>query len=420
MSASGKDSFTPGKDRVLYIQAVYGNEEIEAVVESLKSNWLGPGAYTDRFEQEIARQFGKTYGLFVNSGSSANLVAVEIANLPKGSEVITQACTFPTTLSPIVITGLKPVFVDSVVGTYNIDADKVEQAVSPKTKALFISHALGNINDMERLSRICKAHNLLFIEDSCDIVGGTFAGKPTGLWSDIVTTSFYAPHHMTTAGGGGMVMTSDEDLIEEAKIFRDWGRALPENEDRNIQQRFDFKVGGIDYDGKFTFMKIGYNFKPIDLQAAFGLVQLKKLPTFNATRVRNFERLYEFFEHHQEHFILPESHPKAQVYWLAFPLTIRKGSPIIRKDLLTYLEEKKIQTRLVFSGNILYHEPYRKIAHRIHGDLNNADMIMRQSFLIGCHHGMRDEMVDYVCQTFETYIKKFAPRTKNHQPIQAF
>lgn len=409
-----KHSFIPGKDRIFYAQSVYGQEEIDAVVEALHGNWLGPGELTEKFEKEIAKIFGKKYGLFVNSGSSANLLATEIANLPKDSEVITQACAFPTSVSPIIFKGLIPVFVDSKAGTYNIDAGKVEKAITPKTKAILVAHTMGNINDMERLTKICKKYKLLFIEDSCDIIGGKFDGKPTGIYSDITTTSFYAPHHLTAAGGGGMVMTNDGDLAKEAKVFRDWGRALPENDDENIEERFSFKVGDTDYDGKFTYLKMGYNFKPVEIQAAFGLVQLKKLSIFNRTRSGNFQKLYNFFKNWQDYFILPETHPKAEVYWLAFPLTIRQDSPIERRDLLTYLEASKIQTRLGFSGNILHHDGFKNILHRIHSNLENANTIMKRSFVIGCHHGMTDAMVDYVCEVFENYLKKYINKRKNH------
>lgn len=402
-----KKAFRLGVDRILYAQAVYDQEEIKAVISSLERGWLGPGKITQEFEAKVAKIFGKKYGLFVNSGSSANLIAIEIANLPLGSEIITQACTFPTTLNPIIHKGLIPVFVDSELGTYNIDPDKIEATISKKTRAILISHILGNVNDMEKIARICKKHRLLFIEDSCDTIGSKFRGKPTGYYSDITTASFYAPHHITTAGAGGMVMANSPELIKEAKILRDWGRALPENDDKNINERFNFKLQDIDYDGKFTFTKIGYNFKPIELQSAFGLVQLKKLSLFNKIRARNFRRLYEFFKGYRNHFILPRVHPEAQVYWLAFPLTIQADSPINRKDLITYLEKHNIQIRLVFSGNILYHEPYQKIKFRLSGDLKNADIIMQQSFLIGCHHGMTNEMLDYIMTIFKRYFKKF-------------
>lgn len=398
--------FRPGIDRVLYAQAVFGKQEIRAVVACLKDGWLGPGKYTDEFERQIAKLFGKKYGLFVNSGSSANYIAMEIAALPKGSEVITQACTFPATLNPIIMHGLKPVFVDSKVGTYNIDVDQIEPAISKKTRAIFISHTIGNVNDMAKIRRICDTHKLIFIEDSCDTIGSTFRGRPTGHWSDIVTTSFYAAHNMTTGGGGGMVMTDGYDLIREAKICRDWGRALPENEDENIEERFSFKVGGHDFDGKFTYVKIAHNFKPVEMQAAFGLVQVEKLPAFNRIRARNFRRLYNFFKKYEDHFVLPQTHAKAKVYWISFPLTIREDSPLNRKDLVVFLEKSKIQTRLLFSGNILHHTPYQNINHRLYGTLTGANAIMQRSFLIGCHHGLTDAHLNYMMQTFEKYLKQ--------------
>jgi len=410
-------SFKPGVDRILYAQAVFDQEEIDAVVESLKSGWLGPGKYTQQFEEEVAKLFGKKYGLFVNSGSSANLIAVEIANLPAGSEVITQACTFPTTLSPIVFKGLRPVFVDSKLGTYNIDEDRIEEAITPKTKAVFISHMLGNVNDMEKIAQICKKYNLLFVEDSCDIHGGKFGGLPTGYWSDITTTSFYAPHPTTAAGAGGMVMTNDENLIVEARILNDWGRVLPGTFDENFEERFNYQIEDIDYDGKFIFSKLGYNFKAIDLQAAFGLVQLQKLKNFNDTRTKNFQRLYNFFKNYQEHFILPQMHPKAEVYWLTFPLTIRPESTISRKDLLAYLETNKIQTRVVYAGNILLHPAFKEIPHRVSGVLENANLIARQSFVVGCHQGMSDEQMSYMCEIFTKYLEKLAKPRKKPQTI---
>lgn len=398
------ESFTPGQDRVFYTKAVFGEEEIQAVMDCLKTGWLGPGALSEQFEQKIAALFGKKYGLFVNSGSSANIIAMDIANLPPGSEVITQACTFPATLNPILMRGHVPVFVDSVVGNYNIDVDKIEDAISEKTKAIYISHTVGNINDMKRIREICDRHNLIFIEDSCDTHGSLFEEKPPGEWSDITTTSFYASHNITAGGGGGMVMVNDESLIKDAKVFRDWGRALPENADEDVDERFGFTLNNVPYDGKFYHTKIAYNFKPVEMQAAFGLAQLEKLPTFNETRKRNIAHLRERLAKHTDHFILPESHPDATVYWLAFPVSIKKDSPIKRKELLVHLEKNKIQTRLLFTGNILYHEPYQNIEKRVHGTLDGADYILENTFLLGCHHGLTEEMVDYVMDTVDSFI----------------
>lgn len=397
--------FRPGIDRVLYTKAVYGEEEIQAVVKCLREAWLGNGKYTEEFEQKISELFGKKYGLFVNSGTSANMLAMEIAKLPKGSEVITQACTFPATLSPIVQQGFVPVFVDSKVGTYNIDLDKIDEAISENTRAIFVSHAIGNVNNMRRLREICDKNNLLLIEDACDTIGCKFAGRPTGEYADITTTSFYAAHNITAGGGGGMVMVDDPKLLYEARVLNDWGRVMPTSADENFGERFAAKLADTDFDAKFTFIRQTYNFKAVEMQAAFGLEQLKKLPEFNATRTKNFKRLYDFFEQHREHFILPEILPQAEVFLIAFPVTIKPESPIHRKDLMLFLEEHKVQTRPLFAGNILRHPAYQHIERRVHGELTNSDLIMRQSFLIGCHHGLTDEMLDYVFSVFEQYLK---------------
>lgn len=419
-SSKKTKAFRPGLDRILYAQAVYNHEEIDAVVNALKHEWLGPGKITQEFEIKIARIFGKKYGLFVNSGSSANLLAIEIANLKTGSEIITQACAFPTTINPIIQKGLVPVFVDSELGTYNINPNKIESAITQKTKAIFVANTLGNINDMPKIANICKKHNLLFIEDSCDTIGSKFKDKPTGHWSDITTTSFYAPHHITAAGSGGMIMTHNSNLIKEAKILRDWGRSLPENNDRNLEERFNFKIKNVEYDGKFTFAKIGYNFKPIEIQAAFGLAQLKKLPRFNKQRAKNFQRLFNFFKDFEDYFILPKTHKNAEVYWLAFPLTIKEDSGINRSEIVHYLEKHNIQTRPIFSGNIIHHEPYKKIKCRIPTNLVNSDLILEQGLLIGCHHGMTDEMLNYMLTIFNKYFDNLKKNSinKSHRKIQ--
>jgi len=397
--------FRKGIDRVYFARAVFGEEEITAVSNALREGWLGPAKYTEEFEKKVSAMFGKHYGLFVNSGTSANFLALDIANLPKGSEVITQACTFPATLSPIVQKGFVPVFVDSKIGTYNIDVSQIEQAISDKTKAIFISHAIGNVNDMRRLRQICDRYNLILIEDACDTIGCRFAGRPTGEFSDIVTTSFYAAHNMTAAGGGGMVMVDDLEQIKEARMLTNWGSALPESNDEDLERRFSEKVDDVEFDSKFTYVKQTHNFKGVEIQAAFGLEQLKKLPSFNLTRRKNIQRLQDFFVQHKNHFITPELHPEAEVYLLAFPLTVKENSSVIKKDLVKHLEDSKIQTRPLFSGNILKHKAYKNIDRRVIGDLKNSDYIMKNSFLIGCHHGMSDEMVDYVIEKFEEYLR---------------
>ena len=402
--------FVPGEDWIYYTKAVYGQEEIDAVVKCLKEDWLGNGKYTDEFEKKLAESFGKKYGLFVNSGSSANLLALELMNFPVGSEVITPACTFGTTMSPIIMKQLIPVVVDSKVGSYNIDLDQIEAAITPKTVALMIPHAVGSINDMVRLREICDKHRLKLIEDSCDTHGSRLHGKPTGTWSDITTTSFYASHNMTAGGGGGMVMCDDEAMIKRAKVLRDWGRALPERYEHYegaFEERYNFKLDDIDYDGKFVFNELGYNMKAVEMQAAFGLVQFDRLDGFNKIRRGNFEKLNKFFKQYEEIFILPEQIPGADPYWLSFPVTIKESSGIARKEMLKFFEVNKIQTRLLFAGNILRHPIYKHLdgKFRIEADLGDADYIMRNTFLAACHHGMNDDMLEYLTGKITEFLK---------------
>lgn len=400
-------SFAPGKDWVWYSRAVYGRREIAAVVESLNSDWLVPGEYSRRFEAEVAKLFGKKFGLFVNSGSSANLLAIDTLQFPEGAEIITPACTFSTTVNPLLQSGLIPVLVDIEADTFNIDIDRLEEAITRKTKALMIPHLVGNLNDMERLRAIADRHKLKLIEDSCDTIGATLDGKPTGIYADVSTTSFYASHIITAAGGGGMLMCKTKEFAEDAKTRRDWGRALPEHFDESADKRFSFSLQGVAHDGKFVFNRIGYNLKPIDLQAAFGLAQLKRLPEFARIRRENFDALNSFFKTYPEHFALPRELPNSDVRWLAYPITLRKESLIERADIMRYLEEHKIQTRVLFAGNIARHPAYRKTAFKVHGKLANADMVLEHSFLIGCHHGLRGEHIRYVTDAIAKFIKKF-------------
>jgi len=399
------NKFRPGKDKVYYAQAVYGDEEIEAVVQCLKEGWLGMGKYVAEFQDKVAKIFGKQYGVVVNSGSSANYAALKALNLPVGSEVITPACTFATTFSTIVLNNLLPVVADSDLGTYNLDLSKLEAMLSNKTRAVIVPHTLGNLNDMATLSKFCKKHNLYLIEDSCDTIGGQFSGQPTGVWSDITTASFYASHHITAAGGGGIVCINDSELARHVYAYREWGRAA-QHDSEELDFRFTAEHTGVHYDKKFTYTHMGHNLKPVEVMFAFGLVQLKKLPEVVETRRKVFESLRNFFKNYEEYFILPEEHPDAKVTWLAFPLTIRDGAPFERFELLKFLEDRNIQTRLLFAGNILRHPAYKNVPCRVVGDLTNADKIMRDSLVIGAHQGMTAEMVDYVKVTFEEFLKK--------------
>lgn len=401
--------FISGKDWVWYAPNTtdaFGKEEIQAVTDTLKAGWLTLGKITSEFEQKIAGLFGKKYGLFVNSGSSANLLALESMKFSKGGEIITPACNFNTTVAPIVQLGLTPVFVDVGLGTYTIDVDSLSKALSKKTVAVMVPHLIGNFVDLPIIRDFCKRHNLVFIEDSCDTIGGLFRNKPSGKWSDITTTSFYASHIITTAGAGGMLMTNDKKIKEKARIFRDWGRGISRHDEKIRSRLATFKISGKPYDSAFVFAERGYNFKPTEIQAAFGLEQLNRLNDFIKTRHRNFSRLLNFFKQFEEYFILPKEMSNAKTNWLAFPLTIKKSASFERNNLVRYLEDNKIQTRPLFSGNIVKHPAYKNISYRKIGDLKNSQYILEQSFLIGTHHGLTDKMVDYVLDIFSNFLSK--------------
>ncbi|MEK7629868.1 MAG: aminotransferase class I/II-fold pyridoxal phosphate-dependent enzyme [Patescibacteria group bacterium] len=405
---SGK-KFIPGKDWVWYAPNTtdaYSKKEIVAVNKALKSGWLTTGKITAEFENKVAGLYGKRYGLFVNSGSSANLLALCALKFPKGSEIITPACTFNTTVAPIIQTGLVPVFVDVEPGTYQINPKELEKTISNKTVAVMAPHLIGNFVDLPTIRSFCKKHGLVFIEDSCDTIGGKFNGQPSGKWSDVTTTSFYASHLITTGGAGGMLMTNDKKLRERARLFRDWGRGISRH-DQDIRSRLaTFKIDGKPYDSAFVFVELGYNFKPTEIQAAFGLEQLNRLKGFTSLRRNNFKRLYEFFGQFEEYFILPKEFPRTNVNWLAFPLTIKKDAPFTRNELVRYLERHKIQTRPLFSGNIIKQPAYANVKYRKIGNLANSQFITGNSFLIGLHHGLTDKMIDYVCEITGFFLKK--------------
>lgn len=397
--------FKPGIDKVYYTIAVYGDEEKKAVAEALDKGWLGLGNYSAEFAKKVATIFGKKFGVFVNSGSSGTFLALRILDLPAGSEVITPACTFATTLAAILHNNLVPVVADSTLGNYNIDLEKLPKMISQKTKAIIVPHALGSLNDMRKLRSFCKKHKLYFVEDSCDTIGGAFKGKPTGSFADISVCSFYASHNITAAGGGGILCMDDEKLLAKALAYRDWGRFGDDNED--IEERFKMHIDGIPYDRKFIYSMIGFNFKPTEIQAAFGLAQLKKLDAFNRIRRKNFDRLRRGLEQYERFFILPQDLPGAQAYWLAFPITIKDDAPFSRLDLLRHLESKKIQTRLLFAGNILRQPGFKNVPCRVVGKLTNADKIMRDTFVVGAHHGLTNEMIDYMCSVFDEFMATY-------------
>src|SRR3989344_69590 len=405
-----KKKFVSGKDWIWYApntHDVFGEPEIKAVTASLRGGWLTTGRNTALFEVEIAKLFGKKYGLFVNSGSSANLLALEVLRFPKGAEVITPACNFNTTVSPLVRLGLVPVFIDVKEGMYTLDPAVLQKAFSKKTVAIMAPHLIGNFVDLPRIRAFAKRRKLVFIEDSCDTIGGLYRGKPSGNWTDITTTSFYASHLVTTGGAGGMLMTNDKELYERAGVFRDWGRGITRHDDKIHSRLAAYKIDGKPYDSAFVFAEAGYNFRPTDMQAAFGLAQLSRLKGFAVHRAKNFAWLSAYFKRYERYFILPRALPDTQVNWLAFPLTIRKGAPFERNDLMCHLEDHNIQTRPLFSGNIVKHPAYSATPYRVAGSLKNSQRVLEASFLVGLHHGITPEMLSYMKDVFEEFLKNF-------------
>ncbi|MXU65222.1 DegT/DnrJ/EryC1/StrS family aminotransferase [Oceanomicrobium pacificus] len=391
--------------RVNYGQTVHGEEEIEAVVDVLRtSTQMGPRVRD--MQAQVAALFSKSHGIMVNSGSSANYLAVELLDLPEGAEVITPALTFATTVAPIVRNRLVPAFVDVAPGTYNIDADRIEAMIGPKTKAMVIPSLIGNLPDWPRIAEIARAHGLKIVEDSADTLGATIGGLSTGLYSDISTTSFYGSHVINGAGNGGMLCVSDEDLARRALLLRSWGRTSSLFvESETIENRFNVELDGIEYDAKFLFEDLGYNVEPSEISAAFGLVQLKKLDRNITAREENFAQHLAFFRDWEDWFILPEQLPASRTGWLAFPLTLREGAPFTRRDLQIYLEERDIQTRPVFTGNILRQPAMKGVeAHTDADGYPAADAVMRGGILLACHHGLDQPQIDYMHETLRTFL----------------
>lgn len=391
---------------VPYGKAVYGQDEINAVVETLQTT-TQMGKNVAEFEEKISALFSKKHGVMVNSGSSANYLAIEILGLPKGSEVITPALTFSTTVAPLVRNGLVPAFVDVEQGTYNIDASKVEAMITDKTKAMMIPNLLGNLPDWQKLNDIAKKHHLITIEDSADTLGATIHGESAGKYVDMSTTSFYGSHVITCAGNGGMLCMNDEGLKNRAKLLRSWGRSSSLFvESEAIENRFNVDVSGIRYDAKFIFEALGYNLEPSEIGAAFGLVQLNKLDENISAREKWFAEHLAFFKQYEEFFILPKQLPSSRTGWLAFALTVKKTAPFTRTEMQIFLEKLSIQTRTVFTGNILRQPGFKSIEHK--ADKNGypcADEVMEGGILLGCHHGLTREMVDHIHDSVTKFIK---------------
>lgn len=404
--------------RVLYAQAVYGEEEIKAVEKVLRNPLkIGAGPHVRKFETKVASLFGKPHAVMVNSGSSANLLALELIKLQPGSEVITPILTFSTTLAPIVQRGLIPVLVDVIPGKYVIDADQIEKHITKKTKAILVPLLLGNVPDLKKLAKIAKKHKLWLIEDSCDTIDARLDGKPTGVYSDISTTSFYASHIITAAGGGGMICFKDGALAKRALVMSCWGRdstlfgAHEKSEEMKKRFKKGQNIGGLPYDAKFIFSEIGYNIQGLEVSGAFGLQQLKRLPKFSKIRQNNFNNLLTFFKKYEQFFILPQQYKGVKTNWLAFPLTIKEGAPFTRNEITWYLEGNNIQTRPIFTGNALHQPAFRDIKHRkIAKKYPVTDMIMHNAFLVGSHHGLEKSHLDYLKKAFATFLDRYTSK----------
>lgn len=405
--------FIPGKSTIHYAWAIFDHEEVFAALDSMLSGWFGIGKNGGDFEAKFSDFLGMKYCVLTNSGSSANLLAVSSLKFPKGSEVITPALTFPTTLNPIIQCGLKPVFMDVNSRTYNIDASELEKGISDETRLIFIPHTLGNPNEMDVVMEIAEKHNLFVIEDTCDALGSKYDGKYVSTFGNLGTFSFYPAHHMTM-GEGGAVVTNDEPLSLTIRSLRDWGRACvcpicKLSLDPNAYCPLRFIGREIhDYDKRYTYINIGYNLKPLDLQAAIGLQQLQRLPLFIKRRKENFKKLSEKLLEFEDYFILPKCLPKADPCWFTFPLTIKDDAPFKRIDIIQFLENKRIATRPLFAGNILKQPAYKNIDCRIIGKLENSDRIMNSSFFIGVHPGIDDPQLFYIIESFREFIRRKA------------
>jgi CDP-6-deoxy-D-xylo-4-hexulose-3-dehydrase len=392
--------------RVPYGLSVHGNEEIKAVVKVLKnSTQMGKNVFS--FEKKIAQLFNKKYGLMVNSGSSAIMLAMEALNLPEGSEVITPALTFSTTVSYIVKNKLIPVFVDVEEGTYCINESKIKNLITKKTKAILAPHLMGNIVNWKKLSPMLKKKNILIIEDSADTLGATYQGKSTGFYADISITSFYGSHIINCAGNGGIVCFNNKEQYLKAKLLRSWGRSssLYDENSEKIENRFNIKLDGIQYDKKFVFESAGHNLEPSEMGAAFGLVQLKKLKLNLNKRQKNFNIHTKFLEKYTKYFILPKQLPGSKSGWLAYPITIKNGAPFSRTEMQIFLEKRNIQTRVVFTGNILRQPGFKNIKMKKDKEgYPEADRVMKNGILIACHHGLNDKMINHIHKSIDKFI----------------
>ena len=394
-------------DKISYAKTVYGQDEIDAVVKCLNES-TQMGNYSRKFESKIAKLFDKDSCLYVNSGSSALYIGIESFNFPEGSEIITPALTFGTTIGCLIKNKLIPVFVDVEPLSYCIDPNQIEEMITDKTVAILAPNLMGNICKWEEISKIAKENNLIVIEDSADTLGGTINGKSSGYYSDMSITSFYGSHIINCAGNGGALMLNDKNVIDKAKLLRSWGRSSSLFDERSeaIENRFNIDVGGIDYDAKFVFEIAGYNLEGNELGAAFGLVQLESLENNIEIRERNFKTQNEFFSKYEDIFSIPRQTNNTRTGWLAYPILINKKAKFKRKDFQIFLEKRDIQTRVVFTGNIIRQPMMKNVEYRTNSNgYPNADAVMERGVLLPLHHGMKDSMFERLHETIEEFIK---------------
>jgi CDP-6-deoxy-D-xylo-4-hexulose-3-dehydrase len=412
-----QEVFIPGTSHIPYAGRVYDEKELISLVDASLDFWLTTGRYAEQFEKALADFLGVKYCLLTNSGSSANLLAVSALTSPKlgekrlkaGDEVITTACGFPSTLNPIIQNNLVPVFIDIDLGTYNIQAEQIEAAISEKTKAVVIPHTLGNPADLDTIMKIVKKYDLWFIEDNCDALGSRYRGKYTGTFGHISTCSFYPAHHITM-GEGGAVCTDDPLLKKIIASFRDWGRDCwcDPGCDNSCRKRFDWQLGDLPrgYDHKYIYSHIGYNLKATDMQAAIGVEQLKKLTGFIEKREENFQLLFRELKKYEQYLILPQNNLNSDPSWFGFPLLVKPGAPFTRDEIVHYIEDKKIATRMLFGGNLIKQPAYSDMNYRQIGSLENTDLVMDNLFWIGVYPGLTVEMIKYINGSFTHFFSE--------------
>lgn len=412
----GKEEvFVPGKTPVRYAGRVFDEKELVNLVNASLDFWLTAGEYAAKFERKLAKFLGVKHCLLTNSGSSANLLALSALTSPKlgkrrlnpGDEVITTACGFPTTLNPIIQNNLRPVFVDVALGTYNIDTEGIEKAISKKTRAIFVAHTLGNPAHLGKIMKLVRKYDLWLVEDNCDALGSKYQGKYTGTFGHLSTSSFYPPHHITM-GEGGAVLTNDPTLKKIVASFRDWGRDCwcESGHDDSCQKRFSWQLGKLPYgyDHKYIYSHVGYNLKATDLQAAIGVAQLGKLSGFIKARKRNFKYFLKEFRQYEKYFLLPMAETDSDPSWFGFPILVRPEAPFSRTEIVKFLEEGKIATRMLFGGNLLKQPAYEEIGHRVVGSLKNTNLVMNNFFWLGVYSGLDRQRREFIMERIRKFI----------------